>query len=165
MIPVFLTHSDFTAFLANGFIASAHTSYCLPPASSVTFTLSANDKNRHYFVGLKSFQSSMINSTIIGNVVEYDVAMITTSCRSLPSLSCSINNPPSGEDMCILASLQVSNAFITVNFTSESSHRYKAQLAFAVITPVVFIVTVFIIAFIILNYSIYYSLIVDHGDS
>ena len=167
MIPVFLTYSDFTAFLANGFIANANTSYCLPPASSVTFTISVNNKNCHYFVGLKSFQSSIINSTIIGNAVEYDVAnmITTTSCHSFPSLSCSINNPPSGEDMCILASLQVSNAFITVNFTSESSHRYKAQLAFAVMTPVVFVVADFIIAFILLNYYIYYSLIVDHGDS
>ena len=85
-IPVFLTYSDFTAFLASGLIANANASYCLSPASSITFTLSAKD-NLHYFVGLKSFQSSLIDYTMQGNIREYDVTNMTTTVYCLIHLS------------------------------------------------------------------------------
>ena len=134
-IPVFLTYSDFTAFLASGLIANANASYCLPPASSITFTLSAKD-NLHYFVGLQSFQSSVIDYAMQGNIKEYDVTDMTTTVCTFPSSSCSIINPPGGQDMCILASLQLSDTFVTLKYTSEQSDRYKAQFAFAIITPI-----------------------------
>ena len=144
-IPVFLTYSDFTAFLASGLIANANASYCLPPASSITFTLSAKD-NLHYFVGLQSFQSSVIDYTMQGNIREYDITDIATTVCTFPSSSCSIANPPGGQDMCILASLELSDTFVTLNYTSEQSDRYRAQLAFALITPQFIFILFFIVA-------------------
>ena len=146
-IPVFLTYSDFTAFLASGLIANANASYCLLPASPISFTLSAND-NLHYFVGLQSYQSSVIDYTMQGNIREYDVTdMITTVCI-FPSSSCSIDNPPGGQDMCILASLQLSDTFITLNYISEQSDRYRAQEAFAYITAGALCITMIILLYI-----------------
>ena len=138
-IPVFLTYSDFTAFLASGLIANENASYCLPPASSITFILSTNG-NLHYFVGLQSFQSSVIDYTMQGHIREYDVTDMSTTVCTFPSSSCSIDNPPGGQDMCILASLQLSDTFITLNYTSEQSDRYRAQFAFAIITGILIII-------------------------
>ena len=152
-IPVFHTYNDFTAFLASGLIARANVSYCLPPASSITFTLSASD-NLHYFVGIQSFQSSVINYTMQGNIREYDVTNMTTTVCTFPSSSCSIDNPPGGQDMCILTSLQLSDTFVTLNYTSEGSDRYWAQLIFAVIIPIVLSMIVLIIIIIKYYYSV-----------
>ena len=149
LIPVFLTYSDFTAFLASGLIANANASYCLPPASSITFTISAKD-NLHYFVGLQSFQSSVIDYTMQGHIREYDVTDMATTVCTFPSSSCSIDNPPGGQDICILASLQLSDTFVTLIYTSEESDRHSTQFTFAIIISVAPIIMIIIIIIILI---------------
>ena len=129
-IPVFLTYSDFTAFLASGFIANANALYCLPPASSIMFNVSADDQDFHYFVGLKGFQSATVSITSIENIIRYDVTKLTTTTIcTFPTPRCSVTLDHHG-NVCILAYLNSKN-LISLNFGAKRSSKHLSQEVFS----------------------------------
>ena len=145
-IYIFSTHSDYAEFLQTGEARNA-VSYCLYPTSPLNFTLSAGDQ--YYFVGLKSFATTMINYTVMGDLLNYDVTGLsqTTCSFSAAGNYCpiSLQDYPANESICILAALIDSHNFYSLTYTAVLSTKHYPKAFFALIGVFVSLFIIFIL--------------------
>ena len=94
------------------------------------FTISADDQNLHYFVGLKGLQSAVVDFTLIADVMRYNITELTATSCTFPTSHCSITPNHDSQDVCILAWTMQSEVFTTLQYDSGSS-RHLAQVIFS----------------------------------
>ena len=119
-VYVFNNHTDYNHFTSTGDVRGAE-SNCIPSTSPLNFTLSAVEKNQHYFVGLESFVTTEFSYTVTGTVLKYNTTSLPPTKCSFPS-DCPItwSKYPIGETVCILAQLEGSKNledFITLTYS------------------------------------------------
>ena len=147
MVYNFSNHIDYSYFTSTGQVREA-TSYCIPSTSPLNFTLSAVEKDQHYFVGLESFVTTEFSYTMTGTVFKYNVSGLPPIRCSFPSSNCIItwSEYPAGEALCILAKIEGSNNldnFVTLTYTARSREneglRYSLRVMLGLTGMLVFI--------------------------
>ena len=124
-IIVFVDHIHYLKFISSGYVSKLSLSDCLTPAKPLHFTIEPPKTNHNVFVGLASHYDSTLNYTINSNTLEYSIANLSTKkcnfSRSVFECSIPLSHYPSGQEICVLGSLQA-DTFITIQY-SAASHK------------------------------------------
>ena len=121
-IYIFNDYSNFFEFNSTGQVHEAITSHDLSMALPSNFTITAKE-DQYYFVGVKSFATTIINYTTTGDLIKYNISSLSPTRCTFPTINCSISLS-GGEDVCILAQLQDADKFISLNYTTQSQREY-----------------------------------------
>ena len=128
-IFVFFHQLHYLEFIRSGHVSKLSLAGCLNPTEPLDFSLPlpTDDQTRYYLVGLVSHYDSTLNYTINSNLLEYSTANLSTiTCNfSTTADRCSIplSHYPSGQEICVLASIQA-DTFVTINYFAVS-HGYR----------------------------------------
>lgn len=129
-ISVFEDRYDYFQFIVTGQVSRPNATYCLTWASKVTFTLSALERNQYYFVGVAAFKGSTLRRTIVSDMLKYNTKWLSpiVGC-TFPSPWCSVSleYPYGPLEICILASLEQSGVFVTLNYTVHPGGDYHGN--------------------------------------
>ena len=135
-IVVFFDHIHYLKFISSGYVSKLSILSCLTPAKPLHFTVEPPKDNHNLFLGLASHYDSTLNYTINSNTLEYSIANLSSKkCNfSTSVLECSIplSHYPSGQEICVLASLQA-DTFITINYLA-AQHKHRLFRIASVIT-------------------------------
>ena len=119
MIHIFSDHLNYFQFISTGQVHEA-ISHCLSPQITLNFTLSVSavEEDQYYFVGLESFANTTITYTAIHEQLNYNSTGLFPMSRTFLATDCSISLS-GDEDVCILAQLQDTSTFVTINYTTQ----------------------------------------------
>lgn len=100
-------------------VADAIVPYCVPShPGSVSFTLSALNENRYYFIQVRGFDFATLFYGVSGNMLEYNVSNLSPIICPPSNITCmvSLSQFSGDEDVCVLASLH-DRPYVSLNFT------------------------------------------------
>lgn len=127
-VYVFNGLSKYSKFLESGDVSTIRTSNCLSSSKPLNFTLSTA-YIKYYFVGLESHSSATLNITVTGEILEYNITNLsTTECNfssQAPQCSVQLHHHPSGQEICLLASLQDTDTFVSLSYYSAQPHNHR----------------------------------------
>lgn len=125
--------SSFEFAESKEFVTKLEDSYCLLPMESLIFYVTPSE-NSYYSIEVDSFNSTILNYTVMKDVLRYNVTDLsfTTACPLyIPSYACSISldTPPSGQEMCVLASIaQETDGFVLLGYATRYTSSQRSQL-------------------------------------
>ena len=119
-IFIFLNYSKYVEFLSSGYANDPSEAYCLSSNEPLHFQLNSSNRDSYRFVGLKSFESTTLNYTVSKDLLKYDITdefrHTCTITTSLPACSLISTNFQKGQEVCFLASLRFTHAFINLSY-------------------------------------------------
>jgi hypothetical protein len=123
-IHVFIDRSHYLEFIRSGF--ASRFSYTLDREFMVT--IMEDYQTRYYFIGLESLYNSTLNYIIDIKTLEYNTTNLSSQICNFTRLathcSISLSHYPSSQDICLLALLEDTDTFITINYFALS-HKYR----------------------------------------
>ena len=142
-------YSDYIPYWkhANGHVKR---SICLPPAELQSFSVNSSDEDKYYFIGLESFESTILNYTVFKDLLEYEVSGLSQStCTfSITSPDCEILlNYPSDQEICVFAQ---SDDFIFLSY-HEGLKTETASIVLGIFAGLCFLIVICISWCIICN--------------
>lgn len=144
LVYIFQNSTSYFEFVTNKQVSNATTT-CLPSDSSTNITVSAENEDQYYFIGLMNIIPEItINYTVTGKLLRYNVTGLSPITCSLtsssPNCSVPLQDLPSGEDVCIVGTLQPAmNNFtgIVVNAVIRNSEAYSVLLLILYVSTII----------------------------
>ena len=112
-VHVFTDKLDYYQFIVFGTVSRSASSKCLSPAHPLNFTL--HKHKGYYFVGLENFHPTTLDITIISNKLVYNVTSLSSTVCNDGYCSIPLNHT-SGQGTCVLAALNDSDTFVSLQF-------------------------------------------------